>query len=69
MAWLSSKMLLLETLIESLDFERYVTHFQLLSQLQNLQEKKQKTASKPKLMNCKKKLQKWAIDFYQTFLE
>ena len=73
MAWHSSKTLLPEPFTGSNDFESYITHFELLSQLQKLQRKETVNGAETEIDERPHyfalSLQKSAIDFYCTLLE
>ena len=73
MARHSSKALLPEPFTGSNDFESYVTHFELLSQLQNWQRKETvngaETEIDERLHYFALRLQKSAMDFYRTLSE
>ena len=73
MARLSSKNLLQELFRGSIDFECYITHFELLSQLQKWQRKETvdhaKTEIDERLHYFALRLQKSAINSYRTLME
>ena len=73
MALHSSKTLLPEPFAGSNDFESYVTHFELLSQLQKWQRKEPVNGAETEIDERPHyfplRLQKSAIDFYRTFSE
>ena len=73
MARHSSKTLLPEPFIGSNDFESYVTHFELLSQLQKWQRKETVSGAETEIDERSHyfalRLQKLAIDFYRTLSE
>ena len=73
MARHSSKTLLPEPFTESNDFESYITHFELLSQLQKWQRKETVHGAETEIDERPHyfalRLQKSAIDFYRTLSE
>ena len=73
MARHSSKTLLPEPFTRSNEFERYTTHFELLSQLQKWQRKETVNGAETEIDERPHYfalgLQKSAIDFYRTLLE
>ena len=73
MAWHSSKTLLPEPFTRSNDFECYVTHFELLSQLQQWQRKETVNGAETEIDERRHyialRLQKLAIYFYRTLSE
>ena len=73
MAWHSSKTMLPEPFTESNDFESYITHFELLSQLQKWQRKETVNGAETEIDERPHyfaiRVQNRAIDFYRTLSE